>query len=182
MRAAPIILTLQLDAVSSDFFERQRQLFFPEGLNRVPAHLTLFHKLPGDEHEAIVKTVAAAARPPFMVSVDGLKKLGRGVAYTLSAPELLQMHRTLAAAFAPWLTGQDRERFRPHITVQNKASPGAAQRTFEDLSRAFTPFSATAQGVQLWHYAGGPWSPLGVITFTAPTRQRGAKHKPPTRI
>jgi hypothetical protein len=30
---------------------------------------------------------------------------------------------------------------------------------------AFTPFSVTAEGLQLWHYRGGRWAPAGAIGF-----------------
>lgn len=163
----PLILTLQFDAVTADLFERHRQTFFPERLNQVPAHLTLFHKLPGAQREAVVREVArAASRPPFPVTVTGVMGLGRGVAYALASQTLLSLRADLARAFAPWLTAQDREAFRPHVTIQNKVSPGEARRTKELLARTFAPFEARAEGIQLWHYRGGPWEGAGAIAFT----------------
>ena len=164
--ADPIILTLQLDGETTAFFESQRRAHFPAALNRIPAHLTLFHALPGAEERAVVAAVATAAqRHPFPVAVEGLMPLGRGVAYRLAAPPLLALRAELAQRFAPWLTRQDREAFRPHVTVQNKVSPQMARATEAHLSRDFVPFTAVAEGVQLWSYRGGPWAPLGAIAF-----------------
>jgi 2'-5' RNA ligase len=97
--------------------------------------------------------------------VDGLMPLGRGVAYRIAAPELLALRRDLAGRFAPWLTGQDRERFRPHVTIQNKVTPQEARRTLERLEASFQPFTGRAEGLQIWHYRGGPWEPAGAVGF-----------------
>ncbi|WP_420393642.1 2'-5' RNA ligase family protein [Acuticoccus sp.] len=165
-RADPIILTLQLDEASAAFFERQRQAHFPLAINRIPAHLTLFHKLPGEEADRVLAEVAQATRrPAFPVAVEALMPLGRGVAYRLASPTLGAVRSDLARRFERWLTGQDRERFRPHVTVQNKVTPERAKATLAELERSFHPFTATAEGLQLWHYRGGPWSPLAAIAF-----------------
>lgn len=164
----PIIITAQFDAITADLFERHRQTFFPPDLNRTPAHLTLFHALPGAELPAILNTLAnESRRAPIRARVSHLMPLGRGVAYAISSEALVALRTGLAAAFAPWLTGQDRQRFRPHVTVQNKISPAKARDTLELLSRSFSPFDATVEGLQLWHYRGGPWSPIAAVAFTA---------------
>ncbi|XWN34314.1 MAG: 2'-5' RNA ligase family protein [Devosia sp.] len=166
---APIILTLQLDAAAQDFFERARQAHYPFALNKVGAHVTLFHRLPGEHEEVVVKALAVEAmRAPFPITVDGVRLLGRGVAYTLSSETLLRLRASLAERYRPWLTGQDRERFRPHVTVQNKVSKATARHTYEALLARFAPFSAKAEGVQLWRYCGGPWQAMGVMAFAGP--------------
>jgi 2'-5' RNA ligase len=166
-RPSPIVMTLQFDARSAGFFERQRQAYFPPPLNRVPAHLTLFHNLPGQELAAIVEAAAGLAgrTAPFPIAVAEIVSLGRGVAYRLHSPALDRLRADLAERFAPWLTGQDRERLRPHVTVQNQVDPAIAAATRAALASAFTPFSVTAEGLQLWHYRGGPWAPAGAIGF-----------------
>lgn len=169
MNAAPVILTLQFDAESAAFFERQRQTYFPAEINMVPAHLTLFHALPGADPDALLAAVAPLTRrAPFAVAVEGVMPLGRGVAYRLAASPLLAIRKPLAERFADVLTRQDREKFRPHITVQNKVSPQEARATLEHLAAHFAPFEATAEGLQLWWYRGGPWQPLAAVPFTAP--------------
>jgi 2'-5' RNA ligase len=163
---APIIMTLQFDAATAAFFERQRREHFPPALNRTPAHLTLFHALPGERLAAVMAEAGRAARrPPFTVTVDDAIPLGRGVAYRVEAPQLHALRKELAQRFAQWLTGQDRERFRPHVTVQNKVTPQQARRTLERLVAAFEPFTGRAEGLQLWRYRGGPWEPAGAVAF-----------------
>ena len=53
-----------------------------------PAHLSLFHHLPGDRLDVVMDALEAEAKnqPRFSVEVVGLRKLGRGVAYGLVAP------------------------------------------------------------------------------------------------
>ena len=163
----PLIVTLQLDAATSDYFDRLRAAHFPPALNHLKAHVTLFHNLPGREDPAVIETLArqAAARAPFSVMVAGLMKLGRGTAFRLESLILTDLRARLATAFEPWLTRQDREKFRPHVTVQNKVGPAEAMALFDHLSRDFAPFEARAEGLQLWRYEGGPWSPVCAIGF-----------------
>lgn len=163
----PLIVTLQLDAPSTDYFNRLRAQHFPAALNHIGAHVTLFHKLPGEEERAVLEALAREARwrGPFAVRVPGLMRLGRGAAFRIDSEALLTVRASLAAAFEPWLSGQDREKFRPHVTVQNKVSPAQAEALYEHLSRGFIPFDAVAEGLQLWRYEGGPWSPVAAVAF-----------------
>lgn len=164
---APFVVTAQLDPVATGFFQRLRSAHFPPALDRVPAHLTLFHALPGAEAPAILETIGrtAAATPPFAVRVARPVPLGRGVAFAVEGDGLHALRAALAERFRPWLTGQDRERFRPHVTIQNKVSPALARATLADVERAFAPFPATVEGIQLWRYAGGPWVPAGAFAL-----------------
>ncbi|MBR7620890.1 2'-5' RNA ligase family protein [Phenylobacterium sp. 20VBR1] len=170
MSAEPFILTAALDPAAADWFEDLRQTHFPPGRNQVPAHLTLFHALPGDQEAIIGDTLkAACARTPALsMEVRGPWSLGRGVAYRLSSPGLERLRADLVAAFEPWLTRQDRAPFRPHITVQNKADPEVARALLTHLQLDFEPFDVTATGLQVWRYLGGPWAPVAELPFSAP--------------
>jgi 2'-5' RNA ligase len=165
--AKPIIVTLQLDAETHEWLTEQRSRYFPAGINYLDAHLTLFHNLPGRELAQVIETCArtAATTAPFDVSMPGLMKLGRGVAYKVLAPELARLRALLAEAFEPWLVKQDRQGFRPHVTIQNKVAPHEAAALFDHLSTSYTPRTARAEGLQLWHYDGGPWRPICAIAF-----------------
>lgn len=169
---SPLIVTLQLDAASQDYFDALRTAYFPPAINHLKAHMTLFHNLPGGEQQAVLETLAreAARRAPFPLIVAGLMKLGRGTAFRLESEALLSLRAALAAAFGPWLTQQDREKFRPHVTVQNKVSPAQAGALFDHLSQGFSPFEAVAEGLQLWRYQGGPWAPLAATGFQGGAR------------
>jgi len=168
---APLILTLQLDERSFAFFDEQRRRYFPKDRNFIPAHLTLFHALPGEHLLTIEQDIKACAseRQPFLIDVTGLRSLGRGVAYTLVSPALSDMRRHLAVRWNAWLKPQDRQNHNPHVTVQNKVDSTQARALLEDLSESFQPFRATGVALDLWWYRGGPWEMVRTFAFEAPS-------------
>jgi hypothetical protein len=165
---APLILTLALDAASQAWLETLRRAHFPPARNLVPAHVTLFHALPGAEIAAVTAALeAACATLPAAVPVrlGPPRFLGRGVALEVAAPAVAGLRAGLAARFAPWLTRQDAQGWRPHATVQNKVAPEAARALHAALSAGLPPREATAEGLLLWHYRGGPWEAAGQVRF-----------------
>jgi 2'-5' RNA ligase len=168
----PLIVTAALDDGAFAWFNDLRQTHFPRHRNQVPAHLTLFHALPGEHEREVAQTLrqACAQRRPLRMEVRGPWSLGRGVAYRIAAPALEQLRAELAQAFAPWLTRQDQAAFRPHITVQNKAEPDDARRLLEQLQHEFEPFPIAAEGLLLWRYLGGPWALVERFAFDAADR------------
>jgi len=164
---APLILTLQLDERSFAFFDARRGRYFPPERNFIPAHLTLFHALPGEHRASIEHDIAAwaARRQPFTLDATGVRSLGRGVAYTLESTELAEMRRNLALQWNDWLKPQDRQNYRPHVTVQNKVDPAAARALLDELGGGFTPFQVEAVGLELWWYRGGPWEKVRAFPF-----------------
>lgn len=165
--AAPLILTLTLDAAAQTYFNALRRQYFPPKINYLAAHLTLFHHLPGAEREAVseqLRTVCRAQRP-LSLQVTGLRSLGRGVAFTLENAELRALHRQLQAAFAPHLTPQDQQARQPHVTIQNKVAPAVAQQLLTSLQADFTPFGAVGMGLHLWAYRNGPWEGVAEFPF-----------------
>jgi 2'-5' RNA ligase len=166
---APLILTLQMDDRSQEHFDRLRKLHFPPERNYLRAHFTLFHKLPGEREAEISAELRAVCqdRTPLSLAVTGLRFLGRGVAYELSSPELSTLRRGLVGRWEPWLGVQDRQAFKPHITVQNKVSPERARELHEALQATFSPFEVEGLGLSLWRYLGGPWESAGTYPFGA---------------
>jgi 2'-5' RNA ligase len=163
---APLIVTLLLDEAAQQHFDRLRAAHFPPARNRLAAHVTLFHALPGERLAELREELAAAAdRPAFDVAVTGVRSLGRGVAYDLAAPELTALRERVAAAFAGDLTPQDRQWRRPHVTVQNKVDPADARALRARLAAGFRPWAASARGLGLWWYRGGPWEPDAEFPF-----------------
>lgn len=161
----PLILTLRLDETSFGFFNALRQKHFPPELNFIDAHLTLFHHLP-DTPEIPQQLCEITARQPVMtLEVTGLMKLGRGVAYRINSPVLVGLQAQLKRQWREWLTPQDGQGFRPHITVQNKVSPDAANMLCDRLTADFRPFTAQGTGLVLWEYLGGPWKKAGEFGF-----------------
>ncbi len=161
-----LIVTLLLEDGAQARFDRLRAAHFPAERNHLAAHVTLFHALPGEEEDAVRADLANVAdRPPFDVAVTGVRFLGRGVAYELSSADLAAVRASLARAWAPWLTPQDRQKHRPHVTVQNKVAAAVARALHARLSASFVPDSVTARGLGLWRYLGGPWEPLIALPF-----------------
>ncbi len=166
----PLILTLKLDPASFDRFDGLRRAHFPPALNHIPAHLTLFHKLPGERLEEVVAYLATSAvAGPLQLRANGLRKLGRGTAFEITGAELKSFRGGLAARWAEWLTPQDLQGFRPHVTVQNKVEPIMARALYESLSDSFHPFDLQGIGVLVWRYLGGPWRLEAEVGFTPPT-------------
>ena len=167
LAARPLVLTLGLDEATQARFDRERSAYFPPGRTAVGAHVTLFHALPGPERSDIEEVLLGEQdRAPFAVQVTEPFLLGRGVAYGLRSPELDALHRALQERWSAVLTSQDRQRLRAHVTVQNKVTPEQARATLALLRSAHRPAVATAEGLQLWRYDGGPWTLLGRYDFT----------------
>ena len=91
--------------------------------------------------------------------------MGRGVAFRLEAPEVGTLRAELARRWGHTLTPQDRQPWRPHVTVQNKVAPDLARDTLAHLQTGFAPWGARAEGLLLWRYKGGPWEALGRFPF-----------------
>ncbi len=163
----PLILTLRMDDLSQQAFDRRREEHFPKRRNFIPAHLTLFHKLPGEREFEISRTLNDLCRrqAPFSLTATGLVFMGRGVGYRLESPTLQGVRRSLADEWWPWLGAQDRQGFRPHVTVQNKVPPEEARLLYRGLEETFAPFEVGAEGLLLWRYLGGPWEPVGSFGF-----------------
>lgn len=159
----PLVLSLVLDPVSQAFFDRLRQAHFPADRLVVGAHVTVFHALP--ETLPVLESLQASGIAPFRVVVLGVRSLGRGVAFDLSAPPVEQLRAELVTEWGHALTPQDRQRWRPHVTVQNKVPPEVARRLHAELSAQPLPGPVTAQGLALWRYLGGPWEHLHTYHF-----------------
>ena len=159
------ISTLRFDGASQAHFEQMRQRYFPPERNLIPAHLTLFHTLPDTPETSEKLQAIADSVEPFPLQVTGLRSLGRGVAYTLLSPELQALHRRLSSDFEPYLSAQDHQKFQPHVVIQNKATPEQARNLMAILQPAFRPFEVLAQGMDLWHYLGGPWQHVRTFAF-----------------
>ena len=164
----PLILTLRLDADTEARLRLARERWFPPRLNRIPAHLTLFHKLPGEELERVLAECRAVAADvaPFPARVGELVSLGAGWAVRVRAGRLDAVRARLAGAFRPWLTPQDAQGFRAHVTVQNKVGRAIAVECEAAIRAELdSPRDAIATGIGVWIYRGGPWEALETVAF-----------------
>lgn len=161
-----LIVTAELGAEDFAWLDGQRRAYFPPERNQLSAHLTMFHALPpSSETEArqLLTRLAAGPRPGALVG--GVMNLGRGVAYRVVSEELTAIRSDIAAHFHGSLSAQDAQGWRPHLTVMNKAEPGAAKALLRELEAAFQPRPLQVAGLGLHRYLGGPWERLGCWSF-----------------
>jgi 2'-5' RNA ligase len=156
---SPLILTLKLDPLTFEQVDALRQQHFPADRNWIPAHITLFHALPGEQISDVSEKLQqiCTRTSPFQIHFSDLRFLGKGVALECLSLSLNQLQQNLAQSWTDWLTAQDRQRYRPHITIQNKVLPEQARQLYEQMKEVWQPFSGWGEGLLLWHYRGGPW-------------------------
>jgi hypothetical protein len=90
----PLILTARMQERDLEPFDLLRQNHFPPDRNFLRAHLTMFHRLPGEYREQVVQHLIeiAASYTSITADVSGLRHLGAGVAFTIASPELHAIH------------------------------------------------------------------------------------------
>jgi 2'-5' RNA ligase len=178
----PVVVTLAVDDETQRRWDALRRRHFPAHRRLVGAHLTLFHAIPGEHGDAaLTDTLAVAERTgPFPLTEDEPYSLGSGVALRVVSPGLRTVRADLATRWGRWLSRQDSRPFRPHVTVQNKVDPQLAHETLAEL-RATAPsgWTGTATGISLWHYEGGPWSPIGTVPFECASSPGGLAGRRP---
>lgn len=166
-RRPPLIVTLRFDAETFKRLEELRTAHFPAHLNLVPAHLTLFHHLPGERCDAVMETARrlSADTAPFSLEMTGLVSLGHGVAIAVTSAALSELRARFAADWHDDLSAQDRQRFRPHVTIQNKVNAGTAATLKSLLERDWQPWTGRGEGLLIWRYLAGPWSLEDEVSF-----------------
>jgi 2'-5' RNA ligase len=83
----------------------------------------------------------------------------------VASPALLALRQQLATTWPEWLGAQDRQRFQPHVTVQNKVTTEAARQLYEQLAASWQPVAGRGEGLLLWRYRGGPWEQVMTFPF-----------------
>ncbi|MCO5935007.1 2'-5' RNA ligase family protein [Mucilaginibacter sp. RB4R14] len=163
----PLLLTLNITPEAHLFFNKLRKQYFPPERNFLDAHLMLFHQLPANEKK-IFEDINAGVREykNMTLRVTALSSIGNGVAYKIVSDELQVFYKKLQIQWAELLIPQDKNKFWPHITIQNKVSPEKAKQLLQELSFDFKPFEIKATGLSLWEYQGGPWKFIESFDFT----------------
>ena len=165
--SAPLVLTLEMDGESFAAFDELRRRHYASERNLVPAHLTLFHRLPGDrsrEIKALLKQTATSQRP-IAIPAGEPKATERGVAIFFHSPQLNALRDDLARDWWPWLTDQDQAGFRPHVTVQTTLSDAEARQTVQLIRTSFRRPRVKGIGLHLWRYREGPWEHEQLFRF-----------------
>jgi hypothetical protein len=162
----PLVLTLEMDGESFAFFNELRARYYPPERNIVPAHVTLFYRLPGSRRREIKALLAqtASGQRPFAIAAGDVRALERGVAVFLHSPQLHALRDALAVEWWPWLIDRDKAGFRPHVTIQINVSPAEARLTERALAALRMP-RVDAVGLHLWCYRDGPWEHEQLFRF-----------------
>ena len=155
------VLTLETSKLHRECMDGLRDKYFPPNLNRVGAHVCLFHALPDSKIKQIEEDILAlaASQSPFRLSADRVFQLARGAAIGVDAPEAEQIHTSLRTKWIEFLSKQDGH-FKAHYTIQNKASEAEAKTTVVELEQTLQDLEAkkgTVIGLTLWEYKGGFW-------------------------
>jgi 2'-5' RNA ligase superfamily len=103
----------------------------------------------------------------FFVSATSHRdlNLGAGLAYKIDSPDLHSLHGQLRTHFLEVLTLQDRQPYRPHVTIMNKSTLENARTLLKLLSEDFQPFTVRGVGLDVWTYLGGPWRLARSLAF-----------------
>jgi len=172
--SGPIIVTALLGREDLAWADSLRRAHFPVEHNRLPAHLTLFHHLPPSALQEIKRLLRDETRMTMQPAVrtNRLLPFGRGVALAIESTALAAIRERMAEAMAGRLTAQDSGGWRPHITIQNKATPGEARALFAALQRDFQPRAIEIIGLAAHFYRGGPWESIAEYRFNRVGRSR----------
>ncbi len=161
-----IIVTALFGPGDDGWLQQLRREHYPPELNRVPAHLTLFHHLPPSlEAELSGRLAAAVAAPPPSAMIAGIADLGQGTAFRVESDALMEVRAMLAESFHGLLTPQDAAPWWPHITIQNKVARSEAKALQRRLAATFEPRPLAIRALASWRYRGGPWEPLKAHPF-----------------
>ncbi len=168
----PFLITLGFDPATFERLDALRQRYFPPERNQVPAHLSLFHQLPGHDFDSVDAELDRLARSqsPIALQFTAVRPTGRGVMLVVQAPGLVAVRNELARTFARDLTPQDRQPYHPHVMVMNKAGRSEADRALHEIQAGWSPWSGTGDRLILWRYLGGPWDEVASYPFLGPTR------------
>ena len=161
------ILTLLTDAAHHKRMTAIRDQYFPKRINKLEAHLTLFHALPASRMDSdlipVIKSVASSTSA-FKVHAVRPFRLKRGVAISVAkntgSAQAQEVHNALQRPWldAEFLSEQDRGGCRVHYTVMNKVEDEAViQKALGDLGNDFRGDWGTAEGLGLWKYDRGFW-------------------------
>ena len=138
-----------------------REKYFPKPINKTPAHITLFHALPGSKLDKIRADLEQFARmqTPFSISTGSIKRLRHGAALLMKGSyPAKEIHSQLKGRWMEWLSQQDRGGFQGHYTVMNKVEDSETiDRAIDEIGDSFRGAEGQAQGLTLWKYDKGRW-------------------------
>lgn len=163
------VLTLHTDAAHHAEITALRAHYFPTQFNKLPAHLALFHVLPGSHLKTIESDIFATCQrhQPFSISTREPFLLFRGVGLHVEAAPAMDIHTSLREKRAGILRKTDRN-FRSHYTIQNKVGARESRETMRELQQRLKGGTGEVDGLALWRSSWGCW--LHTKDFLFPLR------------
>ncbi|GAM87877.1 hypothetical protein ANO11243_059050 [Dothideomycetidae sp. 11243] len=166
------ILTLLADSSLHSAMNELRKQYFPPHINRLEAHITLFHALPQSHlDDRILPSIEdlVANTSPFELGATTPFKLKKGIAIGLpkdhGGNDARGIHRALMRQWEDFLSQQDRS-FQAHFTIMNKVDDSKrVGQTFHDLQDGWKPHFGTADGLSLWKYHPKGWELMRHFRF-----------------
>ncbi|KPL67227.1 hypothetical protein SZ64_03415 [Erythrobacter sp. SG61-1L] len=166
MGTAPLLITAELPGDVLAWADTLRRAHYPPERNRLRAHVTLFHALPPSAEGEVRRLLADLAKgPPPEARIGGIMNLGRGTAFDVDSPAMVQLHSIMAERLHGLLTMQDDRRLRLHITVQNKVEPAAARALQTELAQLNERRKFVFRGFGLYAWEEGLWREIAQYPF-----------------
>lgn len=142
-----------------------RKKYFPPKLNKLDAHLTLFHALPGSKLEDEILPAlqeVADSTSKFQLLASSPFKLRKGIAIGVpkshGGDDARNVHTQLKSRWHDFLSDQDAGGFAAHYTIMNKVDDSKqVDQAFQDVEDQWRPCRGTVEGLSLWRYDRGYW-------------------------
>ena len=157
------VLTLRTNREFHERINHLRKQHFPPQLNKIGAHITLFHALPGSQLTTIISDIISLVHTEssFTMRTSEPIKMSYGVALNANSQDARRLWDILAQKWGPtgadFLSKQD-QHFKAHYTIQNKAEKDVAQKSWEEVKENFRSDQGRAIGFTLYKYLkGGYW-------------------------
>lgn len=194
---AVCVLTFIVSSSLHKAMTNLRQRYFPSGLNKLDAHVTLFHALPVSKLESDIypalKEIAANSSP-YQIMPGGVFALGkRGFAVRLAhgnvrAQYSKQVYEKLQEKWQMFLSRQDMAAPSFHWTLMNKVTQPEKVQEAMDETTAWLDGHATVldpkpvqtgfvEGLCLWRYDDGRWKDPERFVFAREKQERGGVRK-----
>lgn len=165
----PLVLTFCLDEASQARLDAWRARYFPAERNYLKAHLTVFHQLPGQQISQISQQLEEFAAEQETISIEFSRLITRQgfVGIAIDSQLIHEARSKLSSMFGTLLRAQDKQGYKPHVTITNLGSPRDAMSCMAEMEKIFLPWEGEVKGLNLYHYRGGPWELERTFAFRA---------------
>lgn len=161
------VLTLLTDTAHHKRMTALRARYFPRKINKLDAHLTLFHALPESKLEpTVIPTIKRVAAFTQSFGVHAAKPFRMKKGISISVPKhqggekAQAVHGELLRAWQGegWLSEQDAGGMRVHYTIMNKVDDDeAVEKVMDEVAGSWKGDWGRAVGLGLWRYEKGFW-------------------------